>query len=58
MTEIMPTRRAHILALFGAFVALTPSLAAGGSVDLQVTSAIPMPGLQDTVLPDKSPRPR
>ncbi|UDL91511.1 lytic transglycosylase domain-containing protein [Mesorhizobium sp. PAMC28654] len=53
----MPIGRPYSFALIGALVALTPGLALGGSVDGQVTSAIPMPALQDTVLPDKGPSP-
>ena len=43
----MPTSRPHLFALLGAVAALMPGMAVGGSVDVQVTSAIPMPGLQD-----------
>ncbi|TIV66622.1 MAG: lytic transglycosylase domain-containing protein [Mesorhizobium sp.] len=39
----MPTRRPHLFALFGAIVALTPTMAIGGSVDARVTTSIPMP---------------
>ncbi len=53
----MPIGRPHSFALIGALVALTPGLALGGSVDGQVTSAIPVPALQDTVLPGKGPPP-
>lgn len=53
----MPIGRPHSFALIGALVALTPGLALGGSVDGQVTSAIPVPALQDTARPDKGPSP-
>ncbi|WP_421913789.1 lytic transglycosylase domain-containing protein [Mesorhizobium sp.] len=53
----MPIGRPHSSALIGALLALTPAVALGGSVDVQVTSAIPMPALQDTTLPDKAPSP-
>ncbi|RWE71021.1 lytic transglycosylase domain-containing protein [Mesorhizobium sp.] len=39
----MPTRRPHLFALLGAIVALTPTMAIGGSVDARVTASIPMP---------------
>ncbi|RWL80112.1 MAG: lytic transglycosylase domain-containing protein [Mesorhizobium sp.] len=39
----MPTRRPHLFALFGAIVALTPTMAIGGSVDARATASIPMP---------------
>ncbi|RWP05187.1 lytic transglycosylase domain-containing protein [Mesorhizobium sp.] len=39
----MPTRQSHFFALVGAILLLTPSLVAAGKVDVQVTSAIPMP---------------
>ncbi|OHV60162.1 lytic transglycosylase [Mesorhizobium sp. LCM 4577] len=39
----MPTRRPHFFALLGAIVALTPTMAIGGSVDARVTAAIPVP---------------
>lgn len=42
----MPVSRPHLFALLGATLALMPSMADSG-VDVQVTSAIPMPGLQD-----------
>ncbi|ANT50740.1 lytic transglycosylase domain-containing protein [Mesorhizobium amorphae] len=42
----MPTRRPHRFALLGATLALIPGMAIGGSVDVQLTSAIPMPDLQ------------
>ncbi|MER8437600.1 lytic transglycosylase domain-containing protein [Mesorhizobium sp. M1312] len=48
----MPTRQPHFFALLGAILLLTPSGVAAGNVDVQVTSAIPMPHLQDTGLPD------
>ncbi|RWL43280.1 MAG: lytic transglycosylase domain-containing protein [Mesorhizobium sp.] len=39
----MPTRRPHLFALFGAIVALTPTMAIGGSVDARATASIPAP---------------
>ncbi|CDX22485.1 putative soluble lytic murein transglycosylase [Mesorhizobium sp. ORS 3359] len=39
----MPTRRPHLFALFGAIVALTPTMAIGASVDARATASIPMP---------------
>jgi soluble lytic murein transglycosylase len=51
----MPTSRPHLFALLGATLALMPGMAIGGSVDVQVTSAIPMPGLQDNAQQDASP---
>ncbi|TIY04591.1 MAG: lytic transglycosylase domain-containing protein, partial [Mesorhizobium sp.] len=48
----MPTRQPHFFALLGAILLLTPSLVAAGKVDVRVTSAIPMPNLQDAGLPD------
>ncbi|MEZ2332725.1 lytic transglycosylase domain-containing protein [Mesorhizobium sp. RCC_202] len=39
----MPMRRPHLFALLGAIVALTPTMAIGGSVDVRVTSSIPSP---------------
>lgn len=39
----MPTRRPHIFALLGAIVALTPTMAIGGSVDVAATASIPTP---------------
>ena len=47
MINIMPTRRPHLSALLAAIAVLVPGAAAGGGVDVQLTSAIPMPGLQD-----------
>lgn len=44
----MPVNRPHLFALLGATLALMPGMADGGGVDVQVTSAIPMPGLQDS----------
>ncbi|RWE83257.1 MAG: lytic transglycosylase domain-containing protein [Mesorhizobium sp.] len=44
----MPTRRPHLFALFGAIVALTPTMAIGGSVDARVTASIPMPDAPQT----------
>ncbi|MBZ9674851.1 lytic transglycosylase domain-containing protein [Mesorhizobium sp. ES1-1] len=43
----MPAIRPHLLALLGAALALIPSMAMDGSVDGQVTSAIPTPALGD-----------
>ncbi|MER9300288.1 lytic transglycosylase domain-containing protein [Mesorhizobium sp. M0621] len=58
----MPGSRPHLFALLGATLALMPGMATGGSVDVQVTSAIPMPGsdiavpgLQDKAQQDTSP---
>ncbi|TGS10831.1 lytic transglycosylase domain-containing protein [Mesorhizobium sp. M2E.F.Ca.ET.209.01.1.1] len=53
----MPTRRPHLFALFGAIVALTPTMAIGGSVDARATASIPMPDApqapgQTSVAPD------
>ncbi|TIX65551.1 MAG: lytic transglycosylase domain-containing protein, partial [Mesorhizobium sp.] len=48
----MPTRQPHFFVLLGAILLLTPSLVAAGKVDVRVTSAIPMPNLQDAGLPD------
>ncbi|CAN7443026.1 lytic transglycosylase domain-containing protein [Mesorhizobium amorphae] len=56
----MPTRRPHRFALLGATLVLIPGMAIGGSVDVQLTSAIPMPDLQsqsDPGQPDASPSP-
>jgi soluble lytic murein transglycosylase len=39
----MPTRRPHLFALLGAIVALTPTVAIGGSVDARATASIPAP---------------
>ncbi|MEW6630804.1 MAG: lytic transglycosylase domain-containing protein [Pseudomonadota bacterium] len=39
----MPMRRPNLFALLGAIVALTPGMAIGGSVDVQVTASIPAP---------------
>ncbi|MBZ9903330.1 lytic transglycosylase domain-containing protein, partial [Mesorhizobium sp. CA17] len=39
----MPTRRPHLFALLGAIVALTPTMAIGGSVDARATASIPAP---------------
>ncbi|MDX8517102.1 lytic transglycosylase domain-containing protein [Mesorhizobium dulcispinae] len=39
----MPTRRPHLFALLGAVVALMPGMAIGGSVDVRMTAAIPVP---------------
>ncbi|WP_404926949.1 lytic transglycosylase domain-containing protein [Mesorhizobium sp. ORM16] len=50
----MPTRRPHLFALLGAVVALMPEMAIGGSVDVQLTSAIPVPGMQGSQ--DAGPR--
>ncbi|UVK38094.1 lytic transglycosylase domain-containing protein [Mesorhizobium sp. AR10] len=43
----MPTRRPRLFALLGATLALMPGMALGGSADVQVTSAIPMPGVRN-----------
>ncbi|TIR29217.1 MAG: lytic transglycosylase domain-containing protein, partial [Mesorhizobium sp.] len=48
----MPTRQPHFFALLGAILLLTPSLVAAGKIDVQVTSAIPIPNLQDRGLHD------
>lgn len=50
--KTMPTRQPHFFVLLGAILLLTPSLVAAGKVDVRVTSAIPMPNLQDAGLPD------
>lgn len=50
--KTMPTRQPHFFALLGAILLLTPSLVAAGKIDVQVTSAIPIPNLQDTGLHD------
>jgi soluble lytic murein transglycosylase len=39
----MPTRRPHLFALLGVIVALTPTMAIGGSADVRVTASIPAP---------------
>ncbi|RUV38800.1 lytic transglycosylase domain-containing protein, partial [Mesorhizobium sp. M7A.F.Ca.MR.228.00.0.0] len=55
----MPGGRPHILALLGATLALMPGMAISGSVDVRVTSAIPMPGAA-IALPDlqgRTPQP-
>ncbi|AZO70734.1 MULTISPECIES: lytic transglycosylase domain-containing protein [unclassified Mesorhizobium] len=39
----MPTGRPHLFALLSAVVALMPGMAIGGSVDVRVTAAIPVP---------------
>lgn len=52
----MPTRRLHLFALLGAIVVLIPGAAIGGSVDGQVTSAIPMTEPQNDAL-QQSPSP-
>ncbi|TGV73060.1 lytic transglycosylase domain-containing protein, partial [Mesorhizobium sp. M00.F.Ca.ET.149.01.1.1] len=44
----MPTRRPQLFALLGAIVALTPTMAIGGSVDARVTASIPMPDVPQT----------
>ncbi|TIO07592.1 lytic transglycosylase domain-containing protein [Mesorhizobium sp.] len=46
----MPTRQPHFVALLGAILLLTPIIVAAGTVDAQVTSAIPMPNLQNNGL--------
>ncbi|RUW89941.1 lytic transglycosylase domain-containing protein, partial [Mesorhizobium sp. M8A.F.Ca.ET.023.01.1.1] len=43
----MPTGRPRLFALLGAIAALMPGVAICGSADVRVTSAIPMPGVQD-----------
>lgn len=43
----MSGRLPHLLALLGATLALMPAAAIGGGVDVQLTSAIPVPSLQD-----------
>ncbi|TWI37369.1 soluble lytic murein transglycosylase [Mesorhizobium tianshanense] len=48
--KTMPTRQPHFFALLGAILLLTPSILAAGTVDAQVTSAIPMPNLQNNGL--------
>lgn len=50
--KTMPTRQPHFFALLGAILLLTPSLVAAGKIDVQVTSAMPIPNLQDTGLHD------
>ncbi|MER8367211.1 lytic transglycosylase domain-containing protein [Mesorhizobium sp. M1378] len=52
----MPNRRPHLFALLGAIVVLIPGAAIGGSVDVQVTSAIPMTEPQNDAL-QQSPSP-
>src|SRR5436305_1791350 len=58
----MPGRRPHLFALLGATLALMPGMAIGGSVDVQATSAIPLPAaaipvpdLRDKAQEDASP---
>ncbi|MER9138740.1 transglycosylase SLT domain-containing protein [Mesorhizobium sp. M0830] len=58
----MLASRPHLLALLGATLSLMPGMAIGGSVDVQLTSAIPlpssaipMPGLRDKAQEDTSP---
>ena len=51
----MPANRPHLFALLGAIAALMPGVAISGSVDVQVTSAIPMPGVQEKVQQDTAP---
>lgn len=53
----MPTRRSHRFALLGATLALIPVAAIGGGVDVQLTSAIPMPRLEGQSGQDASPSP-
>lgn len=48
--KTMPTRQPHFVALLGAILLLTPIIVAAGTVDAQVTSAIPMPNLQNNGL--------
>ncbi|CCV12640.1 lytic transglycosylase domain-containing protein [Mesorhizobium sp. STM 4661] len=50
----MPTGRPHLLALLGVAAMLVPGVAVGSNVDAQVTSAIPMPSLQDKQDPSPS----
>ncbi|PTE07423.1 lytic transglycosylase domain-containing protein [Mesorhizobium helmanticense] len=49
----MPTGRPHLFALLGVAAMLVPGVAVGSNVDVQVTSAIPMPNLQHR--PDSLP---
>ncbi|TPL69117.1 lytic transglycosylase domain-containing protein [Mesorhizobium sp. B2-3-15] len=51
----MPTSRPHLFALLGAVAALMPGVAISGSVDVRVTSAIPVPGVQDKAQQAPSP---
>ncbi|MER9582696.1 lytic transglycosylase domain-containing protein [Mesorhizobium sp. M0276] len=58
----MLASRPHLFALLGATLSLMPGMAIGGSVDVQLTSAIPlpssaipMPGLRDKAQEDASP---
>lgn len=53
----MPGGRPHLFALLGATLALMPGMAISGSVDVRVTSAIPMPGAA-IALPDLQDRTR
>lgn len=53
--KTMPTRQPHFFALLGAILLLMPSGVAAGKIDVQVTSAIPMPHLQGTGLQDTRP---
>ncbi|RUZ73523.1 lytic transglycosylase domain-containing protein [Mesorhizobium sp. M7A.F.Ca.US.006.01.1.1] len=53
----MPGGRPHLFALLGATLALMPGMAISGSVDVRVTSAIPIPGAA-IALPDLQDRPR
>lgn len=48
----MPANRPHFFALLGAIAVLVPGVAIGGSVDVRVTSAIPMPDVQTPNLQD------
>lgn len=50
--KTMPTKQPHFFALLGAILLLMPSGVAAGKIDVQVTSAIPMPHLQGTGLQD------
>ncbi|MER9170272.1 lytic transglycosylase domain-containing protein, partial [Mesorhizobium australicum] len=51
----MPTSRPHLFALLGAMAALMPGVAISGSVDVRVTSAIPVAGVQDKAQQAPSP---
>ncbi|TIT92192.1 MAG: hypothetical protein E5W59_09850, partial [Mesorhizobium sp.] len=45
MTNHMSGRRPRLFALLGATLALMPAAAIGGGVDVQTTSAVPIPPL-------------
>ncbi|TGQ03384.1 lytic transglycosylase domain-containing protein, partial [Mesorhizobium sp. M4B.F.Ca.ET.215.01.1.1] len=51
----MPTGRPRLFALLGAIAALMPGGAISSSVDVQVTSAIPLPALGDKAPQDALP---